>query len=105
MIAANSISFATEQDTDTLSRLAEVDSQQPLAGRVLIARIDGAAAAALSLRDGRVLADPFQRTDHLISNLRMRARALRALDVTPGLRDRLLAALPAHRGSSISVYP
>jgi hypothetical protein len=105
MIAANSIRFATEADTDTLLRLAELDSQQPLAGRVLIAQTDGTPAAALSLRDGRAIADPFQRTDHLVANLRMRARALRAHDVTPVLRQRLLAALPAQRGSSIVVHP
>jgi hypothetical protein len=105
MIAADSIRFATEDDTDTLRQLAELDSQQPLAGRVLIARIDGTPAAALSLQDGRVTADPFRRTDHLIANLRMRARAIRAYDVTPSLPQRLLATLPAGRGSEVTVYP
>jgi hypothetical protein len=105
MIAANSIRFATEEDTATLSRIAELDSGRPLAGSVLIAQINGTTAAALSLSDGRTIADPFQDTDHAVANLRMRARAMRSYDVTPGLRERLLAALPAHRASSITVYP
>jgi hypothetical protein len=105
MIAANSIRFATEEDAGTLKALAELDSQQPLGGQVLIAEIDGAPAAALSLADGRAIADPFKRTDHLIANLRMRARAMRSYEVTPSLPQRLLAALPARRGSSITVYP
>ena len=105
MIAAKSIRFATEDDAAALSLLAELDSQPPLAGHVLLAQTNGKPTAALSLSDGRVVSDPFQDTDHAIANLRMRARAMRSYDITPGLRERLLAALPAHRGSSITVYP
>ena len=105
MIAANGIRYATEDDAGALRSLAELDSQHPLEGRVLIAHIDGTIAAALSLKDGRVIADPFQRSDHHVAKLRMRAGAIRAHEVTPSLRDRLLAALPARRGSSITVYP
>src|SRR5262245_27610888 len=105
MISANSIRYATEHDTDSLTRLAELDSQTELAGRVLIAYHDGTPVAALSLDDGRVIADPFQRTDHQVANLRMRAGAIRAFEVTPSLRERLLAALPALRGNSVVVYP
>jgi hypothetical protein len=107
MIAANRhyVRLATEDDAFALSGLAELDSQQPLAGRVLVGQINGTPAAALSLRDGRVIADPFQRTDHLVAALRMRAGAIRAFEVTPSLRERLLVALPAQRGSSVTVYP
>jgi hypothetical protein len=107
MISANAhqIRFATHEDRDALRQLADSDSQKPLDGRVLIGQIDGTPAAALSLHDGRVIADPFQRTDHLVSNLRMRAGAIRAYEVTPSLRERLLAALPARRGNAIVVYP
>jgi hypothetical protein len=52
-----------------------------------------------------VIADPFEPTDHLVSTLRMRAGAIRAYEVTPSLRQRLLAALPAGRGNRIVVYP
>jgi hypothetical protein len=105
MISANSIRYATEQDTQTLERLAELDSQSPLDGPVLIAELGGIAAAALCIRDGRVIADPFQSTDHLVANLRMRAGAIRAFEITPSLRERLVAALPAQRGNSVVVYP
>ena len=105
MISANSIRYATEQDTQTLKRLAELDSQPPLDGPVLIAELGGIPAAALSIGDGRVIADPFQGTDHLVANLRMRAGAIRAFEVTPSLRERLVAALPSQRGNSVVVYP
>ena len=105
MISANSIRYATDQDTQTLERLAEVDSQPPLRGPALIAELGGIPAAALCIRDGRVIADPFQATDHLVANLRMRAGAIRAFEISPSLRERLVAALPAQRGNSVVVYP
>jgi hypothetical protein len=97
MFAANShrIRLATDEDADTLRRLAEHSSQPPLTGRVLIGQIDGVPAAALSLRDGRIVADAFRRTDHVVANLRVRAVARRALEATPALRQRLLAPPPA----------
>jgi hypothetical protein len=105
MISANSIRYATEHDSETLERLAELDSQLSLAGPVLIAELGGVPAAALSIYDGRVIADPFQSTDHLVANLRMRAGAIRAFEITPSLRERLVAALPAQRGNTVVVYP
>jgi hypothetical protein len=102
MIAANAyrIRFATGADADTLRLLAERESQQPLVGRVLIGQIDGTPAAALSLSEGRVIADPSRDTDRLLSTLRMRADAIHAFEATPSLRERLLAALPTERGGS-----
>ena len=52
-----------------------------------------------------MIADPFQGTDHLVANLRMRAGAIRAFEITPSLRERLVAALPSQRGNSVVVYP
>jgi hypothetical protein len=104
MISATLIRFATRHDSDSLRDLAELDSRKPLDGRVLVADLDGTTAAALSLDDGRVIADPFQRTDHLVANLRMRAGAIRAYEVTPSVRERVLAALPSQRGNSVVVY-
>jgi len=102
MYAANAygIRFATTADADTLRGLAERDSQQPLVGRVLIGHIDGRPAAALSLHDGRIIADTSPGTDRVVATLRMRADAIRAFETTPSLRERLLAALPAERGRS-----
>ena len=104
MISATLIRIATRHDSDWLRDLAELDSRKPLDGRVLVADLDGTPAAALSLDDGRVIADPFQRTDHLVANLRMRAGAIRAYEVTPSVRERVLAALPSQRGNSVVVY-
>jgi hypothetical protein len=74
-------------------RLAELDSQRPLTGPALVGEIDGRPAAAISLDDGRVVADPFQHTARLVSLLRMRARALREAEREPSLRRRLRAAV------------
>ena len=40
-------------------RFAALDSSEPLHGDVLLGRVDGELRAALSLADGRVVADPF----------------------------------------------
>jgi len=89
---------ATDDDESALLRLAELDSSAPLTGRVLVAEIAGAPAAALSMSDGRVIADPFQRTAHLAAMLRIRANADQAYASVPSLRDRIAAALaPARR--------
>lgn len=102
MFAANAyrIRFATVEDADILGRLAGRESQQPLVGRILIGEIQGRPAAALSLHDGRIIADSSSCTDRLAPTLRMRAGAIRAFEAMPSLRDRLLAALPADRGRS-----
>jgi hypothetical protein len=70
-------------------RLAELDSQRPLTGPALVGEIEGRPAAAISLDDGRVVADPFQHTAQLVAQLRMRARGLHEYERTPALRDRL----------------
>jgi hypothetical protein len=93
------IRFASPEDAGTLSRLAERNSQQPLVGRVLIGQYAGA-AAALSLHDGRVIADSSRHTDVLVANLRGRAGAIRAFEAMPSLSDRLRAAFAAYDGGS-----
>jgi hypothetical protein len=100
---ADRIRFATDEDADTLRGLAERSSQRPLEGRVLIGHIDGTPAAALSLDDERVIVDPSRRTGRLVVALRMRAAATRAYEATPSLRERLVAALPAWRGSAMDL--
>ena len=85
---------ATIDDQHTLERIAELDGQRPLSsGRVLIGEIDGLPAAAISLSDGRVVADPVQFTAQLIPVLQMRRRSLLALDERPNVRDRVRAGL------------
>jgi hypothetical protein len=86
---------ATPADVFALYQLAELDSQAQLRGEALVVEVDGELRAALSLTDGRAIADPFEHTAELIELLRMRANQLRA----PGEPiARLLARLvPARR--------
>jgi hypothetical protein len=103
MFAANShvIREATPDDTHALRRLAQLDSQRPLAGQVLIGELQGRPAAAISLVDGRVIADPFRPTGQLTPLLRIRAGALRAYMHTPSLSARMRAAMhPRTRAAS-----
>jgi hypothetical protein len=104
MFPANAyvIRSATDADADTLRRLAALDSQRALSGPVLIGEIDGAPAAAVSVSDERVVADPFRRTARLTPLLRMRARSLRAVERTPSVRERLIAGVRVARPASRS---
>jgi hypothetical protein len=78
--------YAFPDDYATLTRLSALDTAEPLAEPVLIAEVDGEARAALSLADGRVVADPFHRTVPLVELLRARASQLAG---SPGKRSRL----------------
>jgi hypothetical protein len=91
MYAANTykIRMATDDDTEALRHLAELDSQGPLGGRIMIGELDGAPAAALSLDTGRAIADPFRPTAHLVASIRSRAAGVVAVERKPSLRDRL----------------
>lgn len=91
MYAANTykIRMATDDDTEALRGLAELDSQGPLGGRIMIGELDGAPAAALSLDTGRAIADPFRPTAHLVASIRTRATGVLAVERKPSLRDRL----------------
>ena len=75
---AYTIHSATEADEQHLLRLSILDSQRELTGPALIGEIDGKPAAAMSLADGRIVADPFAPTEALVAHLRIRAHALHA---------------------------
>jgi hypothetical protein len=94
---AYTIRLATDGDAHTLRRLAELDTRRALSGRILIAEDDGVAVAALSIDEGRTIADPFRRTDTPLAVLRMRANGLVAYDRMPSVRERISAALRASR--------
>lgn len=102
MFAANTydIHLATEEDERWLSCLAARDSGRPLQDPALIAHMGGKSIAAISLADGRIVADSETRNDHLVACLRIRADAVRVYEATPSLRTRMLAALPATRKPS-----
>ena len=100
MFPANAyvVRLASERDATAVRQLAEIDgASHPLIEPVLIGEIDGRPAAAISLTDGRIVADPFQATSHLRPILRLRADALRAYSHAPSLRVRLLAGLRVRR--------
>ena len=87
---------ATEADAAALRRLAALDSARPLTGRVLIGELEGKPAAALSLKTGAAIADPFQATANLRTHMRMRASAIEATEREPSLRERMLDAVRMH---------
>ena len=60
-----------------MRRLAQLDDAKPLEGEILIAFVAGEAVAALSLTDGRVVANPFVATAHVVTLLRLRQEHLR----------------------------
>jgi hypothetical protein len=75
---AYTIRYATVDDVPALRRLVELDGPHVFCGPALIAEIGGAPTAAVSLADGRVIADPSQPTSVPRRLLRMRLEALRA---------------------------
>lgn len=68
-----SIRAAVPADGPALTRLAALDSAPVPFGPVLVAEVDGTPRAALSLRDRRVIADPFARTAELVQLLKVHA--------------------------------
>jgi hypothetical protein len=73
---ALALRLATAEDASSLRGLAELDEAPELSGEVLLATIDGDPVAALSIGDGRVVANPFVATSDAIALLRLRARHL-----------------------------
>jgi len=70
--------LATACDRPALARLAELEQAEPPAEPVLLGVVMQRPVAALSLSDGRVVADPFVATAELVELLRLRARQLRS---------------------------
>ena len=69
---------ATANDREALERLAALDSTEPPRGSTLVGELLQRPVAALSLSDGRVIADPFVATADIVALLRLRARQLGA---------------------------
>jgi len=63
---------AHTDDAFAVRRLAYLDSQRPLRGDALIALADDVPVAAISLADGRVVADPFRPTADVVELLQLR---------------------------------
>jgi hypothetical protein len=94
---------ATEDDQQALQRLADLDSARPLTAPALIAEIRGEPAAAISLADGRIVADPFKNTATLQQMLHYHHGAQQAYSRQPSLAKRMrerVSPFPAARPSA-----
>jgi hypothetical protein len=68
--------LASGGEGHVVRRLAALDDAAELEGPVLLAVVDGDAVAGLSLRDGRVVANPFVSTRETVALLHLRAENL-----------------------------
>ena len=100
MFPANShvIRPATADDALALRRLATVSGSSRVAGRVLVAEVDGVIAAAISREENRTIADPGLAAGHLAAMLRLRAGALAEVERQPSLAERMREAVLGPRG-------
>jgi hypothetical protein len=89
--------FAGEADTAALEWLRQRDSCRLPPAPHLVAEVDGSIRAALSLRTGETIADPFTHTAHLRHMLAVRAAQL---DVRPRRRLALRWARAFARGEA-----
>ena len=76
---------ATEHDRAALVRLAQRDTEQVPAGRMLVAETGGELRAAVEIESaGTRIADPFRHTADTVGLLRARGEQLRAAHRGPG---------------------
>jgi hypothetical protein len=71
---ALTIQQTNNTDTPAVWRLAALDDRRAPHAPALLAYVGGELRAALGLRDGQVVADPFHRTDDIVEMLRVEAR-------------------------------
>lgn len=70
---------ALPSDRTALNRLAELDSAPAILGPVLLAEVGGRIVAAIGLRSGAKIADPFVPTADLLALLELHAHSREAL--------------------------
>ena len=87
------IRAARGSDGPLLERLAELDSQRPLSGEVLVGERGGELVAAFAPGSGRAIADPFRSTQDVVALLALHGWR------TTAPRRRLLPALPNLRAA------
>jgi hypothetical protein len=71
--------YAFPDDDAAVAHLAALDSAEVPPAPLLLAEVAGDVRAALSLVDGRVIADPFHRSLALVALLRERGQQLTAI--------------------------
>jgi hypothetical protein len=84
-------------DRGAIDRVAGRDSAAVPAGELLGAELDGALVAAMSIDDGRVVADPFTPSAEAVVLLRRRVAQIRAADDHRGRLSRRLHRRPLRR--------
>jgi hypothetical protein len=80
-------------DDEALADLAVLAGQPLPFGRLVVAIVDGRLVAAVPLGGGRPLADPFERTEHLVRLLELRAAQLREPEPRRSLLPRAFGLL------------
>jgi hypothetical protein len=88
--ASLTIRRANVGDAAALERLAALDSSRVPTGELLVAEIDGALVAAISIDTSAVIADPFVHTAAIVDSLRAQARGRDRPALLPGHLGRLL---------------
>jgi hypothetical protein len=73
---AVALRLCSVHDDDALERLALLEGRSVPQGRFVLAEVGGEVVAALPLRGGEPLTDPFRPTAHLLPLLRLRAAQL-----------------------------
>ena len=97
LFASIAVRPATANDREALERLAALDSTEPPRGSTLVGELLQRPVAALSLSDGRVIADPFVATADIVALLRLRARQL--ADQAPSTMEKERRRHPANHGA------
>jgi hypothetical protein len=97
LMQALTIRQSVPHDAETLTGLAQLDSSRPLREPALVAEVGDEIWAAVSLRDERVVADPFRPSGAVVPVLVERARQLRRDERRKRNRQRFGAVvLPRH---------
>jgi hypothetical protein len=86
-------------DWEALRRLAQLDSKRLPGDDFLIAEIAGEPVAAIGVRSGAVVADPFRRTADVADLLRLRAERVRCAEAPSRPLLHPLRRLAASRGA------
>jgi hypothetical protein len=77
---------ATAAEDAALRELSQLDSARTVRRPALMAIVDDRLIAAVSLRDGRIVADPFAETEDAVALLRLRAPSPRRRSSGSGWR-------------------
>lgn len=75
--------LTTVRDAEAMQRLSALECVPAPNSRCVVAEIDGTIVAALPLQGGKVIADPFRATAHLVPLLELRAKQLAAPAKSP----------------------